>query len=35
METSEIQSKVVEIIGRYAKDKEALADLKTVLKKVA
>ncbi len=25
METSEVQSKVVEIIGRYAKDKEALA----------
>lgn len=25
METSEIQSKVVEVIGRYAKDKEALA----------
>jgi acyl carrier protein len=25
METSEVQSKVVEIIGRYAKNKEALA----------
>jgi acyl carrier protein len=25
MEKSEVQSKVVEIIGRYAKDKEALA----------
>jgi acyl carrier protein len=25
METSEVQSKVIEIIGRYAKDKEALA----------
>jgi acyl carrier protein len=24
METSEVQAKVVEIIGRYAKDKEAL-----------
>jgi len=26
MEKSEVQSKVVEIIGRYAKNKEALAD---------
>jgi len=26
MDTSEIQSKVVEIIGRYAKNKEALAE---------
>ncbi len=25
METSEVQSKVIEIIGRYAKNKEALA----------
>jgi len=26
MDTNEIQSKVVEIIGRYAKNKDALAD---------
>jgi len=26
MDTSDIQSKVIEIIGRYAKNKEALAD---------
>jgi len=25
METSEVQSKVIEIIGRYAKDKDAVA----------
>ena len=29
METSEVQAKVVEIIGRYAKDKEALAAVTT------